>query len=509
MNSTFEGHRSRNSADRQSKSRTCVRHYRGQGRLRFDITNVTITFSILQCAIAGLSPLPFVKWAMETPYRALRVPKEADDCHENGSNEVNLEPMRPVGGDFVYTAGEQLACRLSCQAEEFGLADAFAPWWDHRLPYEAANDFCSQSSSTFFLVKIVSGRVFYRPCADGGSEPSSTELGLEGEKVQDQDMLLTLILEVVGAASLPDMAFIYHVGDQPLLEKVTWSPFPIFHSVRSIGHWDIPMPNPFHVANHFRNRLGDSESHKEGQVPWSKKINKVFWRGALSAPDNIFEQTVETLPRIRLIRAAQKHPELFDVAIVDVDEEIHNVLTKAQMKKLMRSLKNYIKEPSETYARDQTKYKYLINVCAVLSSWRLSEMLSSGSLLLLQYDSTNELIYDWLTPWENFVPISSNLSDLIVKLAWLAEHPSEAERIAEAGYQLFQRRVRRQDTYCYILQALTALSRASKWQAPPKGPEDLNESWVEVSAALVGRAAPYHTPLRKLLAVMKENRAEL
>ena len=55
----------------------------------------------------------------------------------------------------------------------------------------------------------------------------------------------------------------------------------------------------------------------------------------------------------------------------------------------------------------------MINVSAVLSSWRLIELLASGALLLLQEDADREVLKDWLVPWEHFIPVNYELSDLV------------------------------------------------------------------------------------------------
>lgn len=104
------------------------------------------------------------------------------------------------------------------------------------------------------------------------------------------------------------------------------------------------------------------------------------------------------------------------------------------------------------------KYRYLINVAAVLSSWRLVDMLPTKSVLLLQEGWDHELIMEWLVPWEHYVPISPGLSDLIEKVEWLQRNQDVAESIAERGFQRFRERVRRQDTFCYLWQAFQTLA---------------------------------------------------
>ena len=44
--------------------------------------------------------------------------------------------------------------------------------------------------------------------------------------------------------------------------------------------------------------------------------------------------------------------------------------------------------------------------------------------------------YDRLIPWENYVPIRSDLSDLEQAVAWFARHDAEAQRIDARGREL-------------------------------------------------------------------------
>merc|ERR1712032_1252014 len=143
---------------------------------------------------------------------------------------------------------------------------------------------------------------------------------------------------------------------------------------------------------------------------------------------------------------ANKHPHLFDVGITDVDPEF---LQHSGNRQKVQALVDSLHMTGHVNSKQQSpKYRYIINTAAVLSSWRLSEMLTTGSVLLLQESSDYELIYAWLTPWEHYVPINQGMGDLVDKIEWLEQHPDVAEAIAKAGFDFFTRRVRRQDTYC-------------------------------------------------------------
>ncbi|CAK0899702.1 unnamed protein product [Prorocentrum cordatum] len=180
--------------------------------------------------------------------------------------------------------------------------------------------------------------------------------------------------------------------------------------------------------------------------------------------------------------------------------EFRTAALKEYPAELCKLLARCMWEGVEARTRVGPRYRYLVNVAAVVSAWRLTELLASGSVLLLQEDSSRELIYEWLTPWEHFVPVSSGLSDLVAKVQWLESHQAEARAIAERGYRHFVARVRRQDTYCYLWQALRAMAAAQEPTRPPKEPDMLRkQGWSEVKPASVAAVAPRHTTLSKLI----------
>merc|ERR1712129_89761 len=100
------------------------------------------------------------------------------------------------------------------------------------------------------------------------------------------------------------------------------------------------------------------------------------------------------------------------------------------------------------------KHKYLLNVDGVVSSWRLSSLLQTGSVLLLQESPTWEASFLLLSPWVHFVPIASDLSNLIEMVEYLEANPRVAEEMARAAADAFAQHLRSQDTYCFAMRSL-------------------------------------------------------
>ncbi|CAE7806475.1 POGLUT2, partial [Symbiodinium necroappetens] len=373
-------------------------------------------------------------------------------------------------------------------------------WWDHQMPWQSFFTVCEMVAPEIdlaFIGVVREGQVLYHCCS---SECESPPL-LKEPPVTDVEALLSLVAEV--AEELPEMVFLFNTGDQPFVDKVYWSPIPQFHWVRSAGHWTIPLPNPYHLRAHAQHLLGDFPQHRDHHMPWAKKIPKIYWRGQLSAPDHFLKEDMGTLPRVRLMKLAKDFPDLFDVGITSVDREMYRTIGKAGAKQLVKQLGGEARY--EKLRKIMPRYRYLINVAAVLSAWRLAEMLATGSLILMQDSADREVILEWLTPWVHYVPISQGLSDLVPKVKWLEDHQEEAEAIARRGFEHFSQRVRRHDTLCYLWQAFQAVAnsqtRATSSELLPR-----TAGWKEVKPQLVMRGVDSYSHLKDLVA---SNHSEL
>jgi len=404
------------------------------------------------------------------------------DCQPGGTTPAAAAAaLTGAGAKTSAEVGGNLACALGCAEHEAVLAESFEPWWDHQIPAGTLLEACKQAQqwALSYIGVVSSGRIFSRCCSASVCDP------------KEGDQLLKTVAELAAISQWPDMYFLFNTGDQPFTDKAYWLPVPQFHWVKSAGHWGIPLPNPFHLQAHWDRELGDSTRHEAFLTPWDQKMPKVFWRGTLSAPDNFLEKDLLSLPRVRLLEISRQHPDLFDVAVTGIDEDMYN---HGHSKEAIDEVLGRFPIGDHLDQRQVgPRFRYLINVAAVLSSWRLVQLMASGSVLLLQDDMTKEVMYDWLTPWVHFVPVSSTLSDLVGKVQWLEENQDVAQRIAANGLDLFRKRIRRQDTYCYIWQVFNTMADVTEREAIPS-PKEFSpaEGWKETKV-------PKKQPLQELL----------
>ena len=83
---------------------------------------------------------------------------------------------------------------------------------------------------------------------------------------------------------------------------------------------------------------------------------------------------------------------------------------------------------------EQIEYKYIISLDGNASSWlRGPEILGSNSVPLIVESEHTPLYLDSWMPWQHYVPIKNDLSDLIEKIAYLRENDEKAKEIAQNG----------------------------------------------------------------------------
>lgn len=170
--------------------------------------------------------------------------------------------------------------------------------------------------------------------------------------------------------------------------------------------------------------------YKKNIVPWEQKMPIVFWRGATTgiSPTGLWKD----LQRIKLcaIASSAVNHDHFDIGlsgIVQLSKQDANHI------EALGYLRQFIP------IKVSNTYKYLVDVDGNSNAWSaLFQKLLSGSVVLKVASPSNfrQWYYDELIPWVNFVPVESDMSDLVEKVHWLLEHDEEARKIGENGAKL-------------------------------------------------------------------------
>ncbi len=166
----------------------------------------------------------------------------------------------------------------------------------------------------------------------------------------------------------------------------------------------------------------------EGIAPnWEDRLPVALWRGSSTG---VATRSLMDIPRARLCALGQGSA-LLDAGITAVVQ----ASTPDEEQAFLASglCKSHV--PMERHAQ----YKYQIDIDGNTNSWPgLFQKLLTGSpvLKILSPQHYKQWYYSRLIPWLNYVPVASDLSDLLSKIEYLRMHDELAREIGRRGREL-------------------------------------------------------------------------
>jgi hypothetical protein len=195
----------------------------------------------------------------------------------------------------------------------------------------------------------------------------------------------------------------------------------------------VALPDSYFFASRgFREMRAIAESQ---HVEWSGRSNILRWRGWIngegetgySGPDAAWDETV--LPRIRMALILHGTAGT-DVGFTGSDEPlVRECLRRDGL------LRDHIAETE--WIND----KFALDIDGHTNTWSnfLVRMhLGCCVLKIASQHGYRQWYYDRIRPWEHFVPVRADMSDLVEKIDWARSHDAEAKAIAANG-QAFAR----------------------------------------------------------------------
>jgi len=280
-------------------------------------------------------------------------------------------------------------------------------------------------------------------------------------------LYLDFLTELCKSRTIEDCVFLINTRDFPILRKDRKHPntqvidrqipheylqdfCPILSSGVSINHDDVPFVTPDDWL-----RLGEKfypDSCKNGnvsvgrKVPWSEKSDKVLFRGTASGCGI----TTETNMRLKLVRLAKKHPDIFDAGLSNF-----NYRMKKNLNEPIRVLDSN-KYERGTFIDNDTKptFKYILNIDGHVSAFRLGYELQIGSVILLVESDNRIWISDLIEPYVHYVPINPDLSNILEIIQWCKDNDSKCMEIANNAEKLFHDKLQRDGVFDHMQQTL-------------------------------------------------------
>lgn len=251
-------------------------------------------------------------------------------------------------------------------------------------------------------------------------------------------------------------------GDRPLVSYNLPKYIPILSMSKTKKYADILIPTHEDWARvQSLNGIWFPRSCRDYvqvfDTPWKDKKSTAVFRGASTGCG----VTIETNPRLKLAYIGATYKQNTDEPLLDVgitkwnlrprkvkDSKYLQIIDVEQMNNKGIHLVNFLS------LQEQSTYRYIINVDGHVSAFRLSIELGMGSVILLAESKWKLWYTDLLVPYEHYVPINSDLSDLIQKIEWCRQNDNKCQEIASNSRKFFDTYLQEKGILDYLQKSL-------------------------------------------------------
>ena len=190
----------------------------------------------------------------------------------------------------------------------------------------------------------------------------------------------------------------------------------------------IPIPDPFFFRDYGYLRADEVFATSPD---WADRDDALVWRGAPNgmgflATDAAMARTQGVMHRCRLVLTC-KGTEIDAGFVIPPRNNMMGYAPLLGAKGMMAQSKDRFSWGQHRYALDIDGYS---------NAWDNFAVRLKLGCCVLKVDSEagfRQWYYDRLTPWEHFVPVKWDLSDLFENYDWLRANPNRAGEIAAAG----------------------------------------------------------------------------
>ena len=190
------------------------------------------------------------------------------------------------------------------------------------------------------------------------------------------------------------------------------------------------------------------------RIPWQQKKGVAFWRGAFTdkgTPNGeypLFEQT----PRLEICRLSLEQPNLINAGLTGIEP-----LADPAVYERLGLMKNMASREEHLH------YKYLPvldgHMCTYPGyQWRLL----SDSVCFKQESDQVQWFYSALKPYEHYIPIANDMSDLAERVRWAEEHDELVQQIMANARDFASRHLKIEDDYRYLYLVLERYASMQK-----------------------------------------------
>ncbi|VEN39777.1 unnamed protein product [Callosobruchus maculatus] len=249
----------------------------------------------------------------------------------------------------------------------------------------------------------------------------------------------SILLSLTRKTKLPDLEMFVNLGDWPLAAHNLPEKYPIMSWCGSHDTYDIVMPTydltESTLENMGRVTLDVFSVQGNTKSLFKNRIPMLFWRGRDSNKH-----------RLDLIKISRKHSDLINASMT-------NFFFYRDQQEEYGPKTDYIS------FFDFFDYKYQLAIDGTVAPYRMPYLLAGGSLVFKTDSKYYEHFYPDLEPNHHYVPVNTDLSDLVHKIKWAMVNDKEAERIAKNGQHFVNDNLTPKNVFCYYMHLLNEFSK--------------------------------------------------
>lgn len=194
----------------------------------------------------------------------------------------------------------------------------------------------------------------------------------------------------------------------------------------------------------------EAERMKDGiEYPiilWENRSSVPIWRGTPWMnkgddnidPTEVYEDALSRSPRLQVVAWSYHNPNLLDAKISSLRWIKRHPYWE---KRAVNGLDKLFPSESSSIPPEQyyTQYQVAVVLGGIGAAFRLSIHLSTETAVVLQEWEFKEWFTPMMKPFEHYIPLAEDLSDLDETMHWIAEHPTEVRDIARNGREFYER----------------------------------------------------------------------
>lgn len=354
---------------------------------------------------------------------------------------------------------KQLKVFLSQPSPEWVLRqlDAdFAPFTDRKITAEAVQEMYEEIRAKIgpqiLHYRILNNRLYkYFP---SGAEYSSRDTAFERAfktlltytKVPDVDFLLCP-MDGIPEPYVPQDFFLSANGNNqvPILGQAKRK--------EPASQYIVLIPDQFSLTESWLRDLKDVKKVLE-EVRWEDKKEVALWRGQLTdvgIPGD-YCPNLHECPRFKIAKLAVEHPNLINAGI----NEAHSPQTITLL-----SQAGVIRGSAGKKEHLLCKYLPVLDghMCTYPGfQWRLL----SNSVVFKQESDQIQWFYGAVKPYEHYVPVKNDMSDLVDQISWAQAHDERVRAISENAQAFARQNLMPTHNYAYLFKVLSRYAEHQK-----------------------------------------------